>query len=1495
MPEATDEGIVALDALSDVDLDCLSEIGKEDGGEDMEASASDADLRDNFSDIDRNGGGLDLVPVADDGGESDLDFLDALSDAGEGNPEQENCEDCGEVDVQPPSAIVLAENARVFAHQATRRSGDIEVVESSGDEAALPRPGSIAYARSFRHQERAISAPSDTPTEEVSTGRKADADGVMSLWTDKAMPLWQTVGKTSRMMLRILAEDPGAKADDEYHKDVNAITANHLRRCDAPRHLGGLRAEMAASRHGCTQDVYKARKNEVAEISLLASRLFLAAFFRMLLETKKLMPTKFAIELVHFLTFSDETPVKFRVREVVGNAGSEAISAAAPAGPLRATDTFERRASTQIAKLVQAELRVSILTRSTDDEGHDHFNHYSAELPCPLSSFDHNTADNLWAWYKNLLDIPGFSQEVLETSVERVAATTVMDLAASNSRMINFARHAEKNLDGKGWRRLQFCCQIHRVQTSQGHVYDIVSLHISAMIALALSLTHSGTFGKLKRALGWVMTMALEWHGPDEPPPDDMDERCVQRQALLDACIPEPDGEKDDVQSAERQKRLAVYNIIFNGDVSLPGRIQHFCRLGCCKDKEDTMRKLRGHGVWCLLPRCPHPFPVHRWTGSDEVVQCLTLLANTHGLLMMVVPLWTKLAKANNDYRTSESVRKFVEEELPGLVTDSDTDSDLSEGQVAGQPKRAWGGRLHGGKAKRTQDDVSTDWSKKARRHRAEVKSWARKHPDVPLMVILRAIQPGASLTYSLLKRAGGFWDAQRGLECLESGRMTFRLLQEHDCQTFEKYFERMCNLFVDETAWDLIPTRRMSMESRALAFRLLGRSVATIFILVALPCKGYPHKLFALLGDDPAAIAAIILADPDCLYCDFTIEFVAEFDAVEKLSSALALQLLMAIAKDVRDEIARIESRNAQLSHASRLRSGHMTPAEVPDMGAGFFLQRVRAAYAENYIASGKNADEKSERKPPGPRPVLKRPAAARSHRQGPFRAYLTEISESKAVSSSSFGSDFTIQAVASYRSLSPAERSRLRLVGDSTRQQQLNAATPVGAAAQADESADPLAEAVRAFLAEPAPESADAPDADIPALAIVPRDLDLDSAQLQIVRRCKASGAAMRVQRDAATARLAEHSLSEQALAPVTEQQRGLAALFAKPVDKRFLRTGIFELVPPLADFVDALLERVGPPKFDLAMHSLFGKGSFHEAVRTSWARRHGTWRHSEREKLPTKVPKSKGNSSICRAYGMCICDLPDLRLFLQKFTALLKSLHGKGSKWAACCDGGGCVIEFREVAASFDVLRRQHCHLAYVNHSSWAVGLLGLEKSRDRFCINAADAFGNEALRFAPDHLLDSAPDLFMAMGIGNAPLIFATFDLDQRIQLRMHEVVGGKRLAPVKKAGELEVKWIGGELAFWQGATLEQIAAAAAPPAPAIPIPDPGPAAPGPAEDGGAEPDVAIPIVDGDPSVEEIAADWVVALEAQLDLFAAEQVPVLGDSLWSLSDCPFPFRS
>ena len=1468
-------GDAALDDLSDVDgdfLDALSDAGGDSGSEGGDGGGgSDAGLS-IFSDAaaDADLDGLSGNEGNDVGEDEEEDFLDMLSEADAHQSPERSDDDEGRSQCRPASDILTA-NAVFFARADARTSaGGIELIESSEEETLTPAQARAAHARS-RCRRRAAPAADDRGPE--ASSEKPDLASIISSWGDRAMAVWQSVPTSAQMTLSVLTREvPSKHGQEEYYDDIEAICTSHVQtRKKGPRIFSGLRTEMEATRVGCSVPVYKARKNEVAEISFLASRLFLAAVFRTMVETKTLMPTRFFIELVHFVVYGDETPAKFRVREVQETSEVGIIVAKDGTGPLAASARFERSASVQTAKVVQGEMRVRILTRSVDETGKDHYAHYTTELPVPLGSFDHNTADNLHAWYTNLLDIPGFSQEVLDTSVERVAATTVMDLAASNGRMINWARHLEKNLDGKGWRRLQFCCQVHRVQTCQGHVYDIVSLHISAMIALALSLTHTGTFGKLKRALGWIMTVALEWHGPEEQPPDAQDECTLQRQALLDACIPDLAGDsKDDDACAVREKRRATYNILFNGDVSIVGRVQHFCRPGCCKNKRDTERKLRGHGVWCLLPHAPGVFPVHRWTGSDVVVQFLTLLANTHGLLMMVVPLWTKLAKAKNDYRTSESVKKFVEEELPQLVTDSDDDSALSVGQEPDQPKRAWGGRRRGGKAKQTRDDVATDWASRNKRHRAEVKSWARLHPDIPLCVMLRCIQPGASLMYSLLKRAGVKWDVGVGAECLKSGRMVYRILEEHFGNVFQKYVSQMLSLFIDELSWALIKVARMAMESRALAFRLLARSLATVWLLVVWPCLGYPHKLFSILGDDPVHAATYILADPNCLYDDFTSDFVSEFNTVELLSGLLARQLLLAIISDIRDEISRIESRNAQISHAARLKSGHTWTAEVPDMGAGFFLQRVRAIFGEHHLATG--GVHLEERKKSGPRPMMKRPASAPpgpKRQKGPWRAFMTEASENKTVASEGFGSAFAKSASSAYRALPDGERERLRLIAAAAPREE-----PTGAAAAApqneDAASDPLEAAVRAFLEEPLPADAGGGANDVPAVFdIVPRNFDLDSVQLQIARISKAATATRRLDYEAASDQLSSFAVSEAASATLSVPQRGLGAFYGKPVDKSFERTSIFEIIPPLGDFVGSVMQRAGHPRFDKNLYDVFGHGSFHEVLRESWARRHGTWKHAERTALPTTVPKSPGNASICRAYGWCICHDEDLKLFLQKITALLKSLCAKDSKWAACVDCGGCVLEFRVVDSGWDVKERRRFHISYVNHNSWAVGLLELHRSTDRVCLDTASVFNNEAVRFAPESHVVGDPELFMAMGVGNTPLLLSDLDFAMRIQLRLHELVGGRRLAPVKKPAEQEIKWIGSEIEFWLGSTREKAAIAA--PAPgAAPVAAP----PGPAPPADAAPVVAAPITDGDPHVEEVAADWAVALEAQLAIFAEE---------------------
>jgi predicted phosphodiesterase len=77
---------------------------------------------------------------------------------------------------------------------------------------------------------------------------------------------------------------------------------------------------------------------------------------------------------------------------------------------------------------------------------------------------------------------------------------------------------------GSGWRRAQLPCYIHRGQTSVGHVYDFAPYHISAVVALSLSVTKAGTFKKLQRALDWVMSASRVRYPPSVPPPGPLEE-----------------------------------------------------------------------------------------------------------------------------------------------------------------------------------------------------------------------------------------------------------------------------------------------------------------------------------------------------------------------------------------------------------------------------------------------------------------------------------------------------------------------------------------------------------------------------------------------------------------------------------------------------------------------------------------------------------------------------------------------------------------------------------------------------------------------------------------------------------------------------------------------------------------------------------------------------------------------------------------------------------
>ena len=83
---------------------------------------------------------------------------------------------------------------------------------------------------------------------------------------------------------------------------------------------------------------------------------------------------------------------------------------------------------------------------------------------------------------------------------------------------------------------------------------------------------------------------------------------------------------------------------------------------------------------------------------------------------------------------------------------------------------------------------------------------------------------------YKLLQTAGTEDEVKATHACLTTGIETFRLLAEHDGSFFADYVDAMKGLLVDEDCWAAIPYNKRTMEIRALATRLLFRSLPTIF-----------------------------------------------------------------------------------------------------------------------------------------------------------------------------------------------------------------------------------------------------------------------------------------------------------------------------------------------------------------------------------------------------------------------------------------------------------------------------------------------------------------------------------------------------------------------------------------------------------------------------------------------------------------------------------------
>ena len=92
-------------------------------------------------------------------------------------------------------------------------------------------------------------------------------------------------------------------------------------------------------------------------------------------------------------------------------------------------------------------------------------------------------------------------------------------------------------------------------------------------------------------------------------------------------------GERDgNVETGSEAARRYAWDTVFNGDVRCDAEVQHYCGPHCCRDIQETHRKLQW-AVDALLRPLPQIFPRKSWAGQTRAASHVLILMMVHDML----------------------------------------------------------------------------------------------------------------------------------------------------------------------------------------------------------------------------------------------------------------------------------------------------------------------------------------------------------------------------------------------------------------------------------------------------------------------------------------------------------------------------------------------------------------------------------------------------------------------------------------------------------------------------------------------------------------------------------------------------------------------------------------------------------------------------------------------------------------------------------------------
>lgn len=315
----------------------------------------------------------------------------------------------------------------------------------------------------------------------------------------------------------------------------------------------------------------------------------------------------------------DETALPLGLRKNAGERVRRNVPWKGKSRPHRAGQQSREiggRLSKQDSKILQMELRFLFVCKTESGSAVV----FDIGLPQPLRNLETCSGRTILSCLLDALDMP-----ILLTLRRRFpfnVDVSVSDNAGSN----NLAERAMRYVFRPEFARFSCKCQIHKLHTVTGKIYQACGNLVTGAIAMGLSMKAAGSSFRFRAALEKVFKSRVVFVPNGAPPPVGSPQHAY-RTALFDLCVPSLDH-------TNRQRRLLL-EYLLNGDLRVAKPIEVYITAGSM-----TVDSWASDLASCLCPSALGVFPRGRWCSSLGILDTLCLLVGCHQLLRPTVEAW---------------------------------------------------------------------------------------------------------------------------------------------------------------------------------------------------------------------------------------------------------------------------------------------------------------------------------------------------------------------------------------------------------------------------------------------------------------------------------------------------------------------------------------------------------------------------------------------------------------------------------------------------------------------------------------------------------------------------------------------------------------------------------------------------------------------------------------------------------------------------------------